>query len=228
VIPLKDDIPTRSTPVVTVVLIVTNLLVFLWQASLGPEENYGVTQWGLVPIEFRGLFTYAHGAFNLGPFATLFTSMFMHGGLAHLAGNMLFLWVFGNNVEEAMSRARFLVFYLVCGVIAGLTQVYATPDPTVSMIGASGAISGVLGAYLVLYPHARIQTLVPLFFYFTVIRVPAFFFLVLWFLMQLLSGAATYSMQGSGIAFLAHVGGFAAGFILVRAFRRRPEVDAYV
>ncbi len=226
-IPLKDDIPTRSTPVVTVALIATNLLVFLWQASLSPEENYGVTQWGLVPIEFRGLLTYAHGGFNARPFATLFTSMFMHGGLVHLTGNMLFLWVFGNNVEDAMGRARFFLFYLVCGTIAGLTQVYATPDPTITMIGASGAVSGVLGAYLVLYPYARIHALVPLIFYFTIVRIPAFFFLVLWFLIQLLSGAATYGMEGSGIAFLAHVGGFAAGFLLVRAFRRRPEADAY-
>jgi membrane associated rhomboid family serine protease len=226
-IPLKDDTPTHATPVVTIALIASNALVFLWQASLGSEENYGVTRWGLVPLEFRGLFTYAHGGFNTQPFMTLFTSMFMHGGLAHLAGNMLFLWVFGNNVEDAMGRARYLLFYLLCGSIAGLSQVYTTPYPTVAMIGASGAVSGVLGAYLVLHPYARIHTLVPLIFYFTIIRVPAFFFLVLWFLMQLLSGAATYGMEGSGIAFLAHVGGFVAGFILVRVFRRAPEADAY-
>ncbi len=222
-IPLKDENPTRSRPVVTVALILVNAVVYLWQASVGPEGHYGVLRWGLTPIELRGVFAYAHGGFNAQPLLTLFSSMFLHAHLLHLGGNMLFLWIFGNNVEDAMGRLRFIVFYLVVGVAGALTQVFTAADPTVAMIGASGAVSGVLGAYLVLYPFARVHTLVPLLFYFTVIRVPALFFLVIWFLLQLLSGAASYGSSGPGIAFLAHVGGFIAGVALVFPFSRtRP------
>jgi membrane associated rhomboid family serine protease len=208
---------------VTVALILANAAVYLWQASVGSEEHYGVLRWGLTPIELRGVFTYAHGGFNAQPLVTLFSSMFLHGHLLHLGGNMLFLWIFGNNVEDAMGPLRFIIFYLITGVAGALTQVFTAADPTIAMIGASGAVSGVLGAYLVLYPFARVHTLVPLLFYFTVIRVPAIFFLAIWFLLQLLSGAATYGSPGPGVAFLAHVGGFVAGAVLVLLLvRPRP------
>ncbi|MDP3940282.1 MAG: rhomboid family intramembrane serine protease [Deltaproteobacteria bacterium] len=220
-IPIKDENPSRSAPIVTVILIVVNVAVYLWQASVGPEEEYGILRWGLTPIELRGLFTYAHGSFSAQPIVTLFSSMFLHGHLLHLAGNMLFLWIFGNNVEDTLGHFRFVLFYLITGVAGALTQVFTTADPTVSMIGASGAISGVLGAYLVLHPFARIVTLVPLFFYFTVVRIPAFFFLIFWFLIQILGGVAAQGAKGGGVAFLAHVGGFVAGIILVRPLARQ-------
>jgi membrane associated rhomboid family serine protease len=219
VIPLKDENPIQSPPIFTVVLIVTNVFAFLWQISLGPDQDYGVRRWGLTPIELRGMFEYGHGGLNLQPPLTIFTSMFLHGGFMHLAGNMLFLWVFGNNVEDTLGHLRFIVFYFLTGAIAALAQVYTTGDPTVAMIGASGAVSGILGAYLRLHPHARIVTLVPLVFYFTIIRVPAYFFLIVWFLGNLLSGAATYGAQGGGVAFFAHVAGFLAGVVLIRPFR---------
>ncbi len=223
VIPLKDENPTRSVPVVTVGLIAINVLAYIWQASLGPDEHYGILRWGLTPLELRGVFTYAHGGFSPQPVVTVFSSMFLHGHLLHLAGNMLFLWIFGDNVEDTLGHLRFVLFYFASGVAGSLTQVFTSADPTVAMIGASGAISGVLGAYLVLYPFARIVTLVPLFFYFTIVRVPAVFFLVFWFAIQLLGGAASSGDTGGGIAFLAHIGGFAAGAVLIlpRAFNSR-------
>ncbi len=220
-IPIKDENPSRSAPIVTVILIVANVVVYLWQASVGPEEEYGILRWGLTPIELRGVFAYAHGSFSVQPIVTVFSSMFLHGHLLHLAGNMLFLWIFGNNVENTLGHLRFALFYLATGVAGALMQVFTTADPTVSMIGASGAISGILGAYLVLHPFARIVTLIPLFFYFTIVRVPAFFFIFVWFLVQLLGGFAAYGAKGGGVAFLAHVGGFVAGVILVRPFARR-------
>ncbi|MFQ5457642.1 MAG: rhomboid family intramembrane serine protease, partial [Myxococcota bacterium] len=212
-IPFKDENPTRSVPVVTVGLIVANVAIFLWQASLGPGEHYGILRWGLTPLELRGMFTYAHGGVSAEPLITVFTSMFLHGNLLHLAGNMLFLWVFGDNVEDALGHLRFILFYLVTGIAGALTQVYTAVDPTVPMIGASGAISGVLGGYLVLYPMARVVTLVPLLFYFTVVRIPAFFYLIFWFGIQLLGSGGVRAGAGGGIAFLAHIGGFAAGAV---------------
>ncbi len=218
VIPIKDELPTKSPPVMTVALIAANVLAFLWQISLGPGQEYGVTRWGLTPLELRGIFSYAHGAVNALPVFTIFTSMFLHGGIAHLAGNMLYLWIFGNNVEDAMGSLRFLSFYLLSGFVAALAQVFTTSDPTIAMIGASGAVSGVLGGYLRLHPRARVLTLVPLFFYVSVLRVPAYFFLILWFAVNFVSAMATYGAHGGGVAFFAHVGGFVAGMLLVRPF----------
>jgi len=215
VIPLKDENPTRLVPVVTVSLIALNVLTYIWQASLGPDEHYGILRWGLTPLELRGVFTYAHGDFSPRPMVTVFTSMFLHGHLLHLAGNMLFLWIFGDNVEETLGHLRFILFYLATGAAGSLTQVFTSADPTVAMIGASGAISGVLGAYLILYPLARIVTFVPLFFYFTIVRVPAFVFIIFWFVIQLLGGVASSGGTGGGIAFLAHIGGFVAGAALI-------------
>jgi len=218
VIPIKDELPTTSPPVMTVTLIVANILAFLWQMSLGPEQEYGVTRWGLTPIELRGIFSYAHGTVSALPVFTIFSSMFLHGGIVHLAGNLIYLWIFGNNVEDAMGSLRFLSFYLLSGFIAAMAQVFTTSDPTIAMIGASGAVSGVLGGYLRLHPHARVLTLVPLFFYVSVVHVPAYFFLIVWFIGNFLSGLATYGAQGGGVAFFAHVGGFLAGMLLVRPF----------
>jgi membrane associated rhomboid family serine protease len=211
-IPLRDVIPSRTTPFMTVSLIVVNALVFFYEFSLGERVEPFVLYYGLVPAAFS--------------FVSLFTSMFLHGGFLHFAGNMLYLWIFGDNVEDRMGHGRFLVFYLLCGTAAALAQTIANPDSIVPMVGASGAIAGVMGAYFVLYPRSRILTLVPIFFL-QLIEVPAIFFLGIWFLMQFLSGvgsivAATAHEPGGGVAVWAHVAGFVAGISAVWIFRR-PE-----
>ena len=207
-IPLYDVIPSRTLPVVTVALILLNALVFLFELSLGSAVDLLLLTYGLVPADFS-LFT-------------LFTSMFLHGGFTHVGGNMLFLWIFGDNVEDRMGHGRFLVFYLLCGAAAALAQTLMQPASLVPMIGASGAVAGVMGAYFVLYPHSRIVTLV--FFYF--VEVPAILFLGLWFFMQFVSGvgsiAAASDVAAGGIAFWAHVAGFAAGVAGVFLFKQ-PE-----
>jgi len=212
-IPLRDIIPSRTTPVVTIALIAVNILVFVYELSLGRAVDAFTLYWGLVPAAFS--------------WVTVFTSMFLHGGLLHVGGNMLYLWIFGDNVEDRMGHGRFLVFYLLCGVAAALAQTITAPDSVVPMVGASGAIAGVMGAYFVLYPKSRIVTLIPLFFFFQVIEVPAILFLGIWFLMQFLSGVGSIvSTVGGGpaggVAFWAHVAGFVAGISGVVVFRR-PE-----
>jgi membrane associated rhomboid family serine protease len=212
-IPLRDIIPSRTTPYVTISLISLNVLVFLYELSLGRAVDAFTLYWGLVPAAFS--------------WVTVFTSMFLHGGLLHVAGNMLYLWIFGDNVEDRMGHGRFLVFYLLCGVAAALAQTITTPDSVVPMVGASGAIAGVMGAYFVLYPKSRIVTLIPLFFFFQVIEVPAILFLGIWFLMQFLSGVGSILTTAGGgpaggVAFWAHVAGFVAGISGVIVFRR-PE-----
>src|ERR1051325_7839255 len=212
-IPLRDIIPSRTTPVVTISLIAINVFVFLYELSLGRAVDAFTLYWGLVPAAFS--------------WVAVFTSMFLHGGFLHVAGNMLYLWIFGDNVEDRMGHGRFLVFYLLCGVAAALAQTSSVPDSVVPMIGASGAIAGVVGAYFVLYPRSRIVTLIPIFFFFQVVEVPAILFLGIWFLMQFLSGLGSIvnSVSGGamgGIAFWAHVAGFVAGISGVIVFRR-PE-----
>jgi len=211
VIPLRDVIPTRSTPVVTITLIVINTLVFLYQWSLGQRAGTAfIFDWGLIPADFT--------------WPTVFTSMFLHGGLLHAGGNMLYLWIFGDNVEDRLGRVRFVAFYLLCGVAAALAQTYISPASRVPMVGASGAIAGVMGAYFVMYPHSRIVTLIPIIFI-QIVEVPAIFFLGIWFLMQFLSGVGsiTQVQAGSGgVAFWAHIAGFATGVVGGLALRR-PE-----
>jgi membrane associated rhomboid family serine protease len=212
-IPLRDIIPSRTTPYVTISLISLNVLVFLYELSLGRAVDAFTLYFGLVPAAFS--------------WVTVFTSMFLHGGILHVAGNMLYLWIFGDNVEDRMGHGRFLVFYLLCGVAAALAQTITAPDSVVPMVGASGAIAGVMGAYFVLYPKSRIVTLIPLFFFFQVIEVPAILFLGIWFVMQFLSGVGSIVTTagggpGGGVAFWAHVAGFVAGISGVIVFRR-PE-----
>ncbi|MDE0489860.1 MAG: rhomboid family intramembrane serine protease [Gammaproteobacteria bacterium] len=210
-IPLSDENRTRRTPVVSYALLGAIVLAFLWQLQAG---NAAVYAFGLIPARL------VHGAL-LPPqlewapaWATVFTSMFLHGGWMHLGGNLLYLWIFGDNVEDALGRGRFVAFYLLCGVAAALVQTVSETTSIVPMIGASGAISGVLGAYLRLFPHAQVRVLVPLFIVFYTIRVPAWVVLGLWFLFQLASSAMIQPGQG-GVAFFAHIGGFLSGLILV-------------
>jgi membrane associated rhomboid family serine protease len=211
-IPLRDVIPTRTTPFVTVAIIIANALVFVYELSLGPYANDFVVYFGLVPAAFS--------------WANVFTSMFVHGGFLHVGGNMLYLWIFGDNVEDQVGHGRFLVFYLACGTIAALAQTMISPHSVVPMVGASGAIAGVMGAYFVLYPRSRIVSLVFLFIFIQVVEIPAIFFLGFWFLMQFLSGIgsiATTAQSAGGVAFWAHVAGFAAGLGGILVFRKRER-----
>ncbi len=203
----------------TIALIGANVLVFLHQLGLGFEHGAAfVAVFGAVPAQFTG--AAAHAAPVLPPGLTIATSMFLHGGVLHLLGNMVFLWIFGNNVEDATGHLRFIVFYLACGAVAALTHILTHPASNVPMVGASGAISGVLGAYFLLYPRARIVTLIWLGFFAQTVQVPAFVFLGFWFLVQSLSWAVGGG-EGGGVAFGAHVGGFIAGLLLLVPFKRR-------
>jgi membrane associated rhomboid family serine protease len=239
VIPLRDANPTRSTPIVTVALIVACFVAFAFElgrlASGGTEAlDAFVTEWGIVPAELTA--AWSSGSVLTIESLTLITSQFLHGGWLHLLGNLLFLWIFGNNVEDRLGRFRFLLFYLVGGAVAGLTQVAIDPDSTIPTIGASGAIAATLGAYLVLFPRARITSLVFLGFFYQLIDVPAVIVLVFWFALQLIDGLASIGVTdtaGGGVAFFAHIGGFVfgavVGLVLNAVGRRRgPAVPAAV
>jgi membrane associated rhomboid family serine protease len=224
VIPLKDDNPVHRPPLVTFVLIGLDLLAFIWQLGVGLYAS--ALSGGVISYE---ILTFSDLVEPMAPIPqlpaivppplTLLTSMFLHGGVLHLAGNMLFLWVFGNNVEDALGRGRFVLFYLATGVLAALAQVAAgaaAGDLFTPMVGASGAVSGVLAAYIVLFPRARVLTLVPIFFFIRIVWLPATFFIGIWFALQLLPILLGGS-QGGGVAYMAHVGGFVAGWLYVRA-----------
>ena len=218
-IPLRDDNPTTIRPLVTVGLIVACILIFLWQSSLGVGQGAAVYALGVIPAV---LFGQAQLAPELGwvtPVLTPMTSMFLHGGIFHLLGNMLYLWIFGNNIEDAMGHGRFVVFYLLCGIAAVFAQALPDTSSVIPMIGASGAISGVLGAYLLLYPRARVLVLIPLGFFLHTMRLKAGLVLAIWFLIQIVSSLS--SGDGPGVAWHAHIGGFVAGIILLPIFKRR-------
>jgi len=222
-IPLRDDNPTTLVPWVTVLLIAANVLVFLYELSLGPGLEPFLFAYGAIParlFEANPQLEQAVGA--VVPSVTVFTSMFLHGGVLHVVGNMLYLWIFGNNIEDALGHVRFLLFYLISGVAAAYSHAFIDPNSTVPMIGASGAVSGVLGAYLVLFPRARVLALVPFGFMMEMIRVPALIVLGFWFVMQFLYGLFSLGAPGGGgVAWFAHVGGFLAGVVLIRLLVRR-------
>jgi len=261
-IPIRDTLPSRRFPVVTVALILVNLLVFLYQGylqtrpvelndgiawqdeGLSPPPAFDPTSYrthrlsggdpALYPISANDRFISQYALVaaellrgeDLPPsipvplWVTLLTSMFLHGGLMHLLGNMLYLWIFGDNVEDAMGPVRFLTFYVLCGVAAAFAQIAVDPGSTIPLIGASGAIAGVLAAYFMLFPYARVITLIPIFFFLRLVSIPALFLLGFWFLLQVISGAGSLGDAG-GIAWFAHIGGFIAGAILVFPLRRR-------
>ncbi len=213
-IPLKDNIPSCHAPVVTVGLIAVNVLVYVNQMMLSPQAAVQfIHLYGLIPLEISsGELMIPH---PVPLYATLFTSMFVHGGLFHLGGNMLYLWIFGDNVEDRMGRLKFLIFYLLSGLGAAATQIWANSASQIPMVGASGAISGVLGAYLLLFPSARVLTLIPLGFFTRVVEIPALIVLGFWIIVQILNGVMTLGAQVGGVAWFAHVGGFVAGLIMV-------------
>ena len=219
-IPLRDDLPTETFPFVTVFLIAVNCLVFLYQLSLGEAAGELVAALGAVPLEITGGVELTPG-FPVPPELTVVTSMFLHGSLLHLGGNMMFLWIFGNNVEDSVGHLRFMVFYLMCGAAAAAAHVMLNADSRLPMIGASGAVSGVLGAYFLLFPRAKVLTLVLFGFFFQTILVPAAFFLGFWFFLQFVSGWASLGGQRGGVAWFAHVGGFLAGLPLLLLFKKR-------
>ncbi len=220
-IPLSDDNPTRIRPIVTIGFVVACVLVFLWQVSHDPRgQQIIVYRLGAIPATLFGEAALHPDIALIPPALTVMTSMFLHGGWMHLIGNMLYLWIFGNNVEDAMGHVRFVVFYLLCGALAVFAHALPNAGSDVPMVGASGAISGVLGAYLLLHPHARILILIPLGFLSQLVRVKAMWVLGFWFLMQLVNTLVTTSERG-GVAFGAHIGGFIAGMLLIPLFKHR-------
>jgi membrane associated rhomboid family serine protease len=245
VFPLKDNIPTERFPVVTVLFIALNCIAYLFLQSKSGIDFSGnsldqsqLVHYGFVPYEFthwgehcdlvsQGIACGKHGASDqLATWLTPLTAMFTHAGLLHLGGNMLFLWIFGNNVEDSMGPARFVVFYLIGGLAATGLQLAMGPDSATPNLGASGAVAGVLGGYILMYPRARVVTVVFIIFLFTILELPAIFFLGFWFLQQLVFGALQSSdtVAGGGVAYWAHVGGFAAGLLLIKLFATRRAV----
>src|SRR6266851_4905550 len=220
-LPLFDDAPMRRQSIIVWLIIVACAVIFLWQSALPPARERDVLLGlGFVPAVLFGKATLSPDLRLVPAWASIFTSMFLHGGWLHVGGNMLYLWIFGNNVEDAMSRPRFVVFYLLCGVAAALAQGLAAPDSTVPMIGASGAIAGVLGAYFLLHPRANVRVLLVLVIFVRFINLPAVVVLGLWFLVQFFSIAATPAGD-DGVAFWAHAAGFLAGIALIPLFKDR-------
>jgi len=228
--PIRDYNPTYRVSIITILLVIVNIIVFAFQSYFSEQPfEYHVASAALVPYEIShmenvsitiGEDSYGRKYYvqrDISPLLTFITSMFMHGSLLHLLGNIWFLWIFGNDMEDHLGRTRFLIFYLLCGFAASISHIVFNMDSTQPMLGASGAISGIMGAYLILYPHARIRTLVFVFIFITFMNVPAFIFLIIWFAFQFL-----YAGAQSGIAWLAHVGGFIAGLILIKLIQRRP------
>ncbi|MDH5299702.1 MAG: rhomboid family intramembrane serine protease [Desulfobulbaceae bacterium] len=219
--PLRDDIPAKVFPVVNIGLIGANFFWFFYTLGQGGLADQFLTTYGFVPARFLAYSSLSPAPERILP---LFSSMFLHGGLLHLVTNMWMLWIFGDNVEDAMGHGRYLAFYLLCGLGSVAAQTWAAPGSNLPMVGASGAISGVLGAYFLTYPRARILTLVPLLFFLYLVELPAFYFLGIWFLLQFLQGWAHLfngeSASLGGVAWWAHVGGFGAGVLLVRMFRK--------
>jgi membrane associated rhomboid family serine protease len=234
--PIKDDNPTHRPSIVTIMLIVINVLVFAYEMTLGPSLEAFISAFGTIPYEItRGVdlvgnvpgSPFPHHAGPPVIFFTLFTSMFMHGGFMHLGGNMLYLWIFGNNVECRLGHVKFLLFYLLCGLVAAAGQIIPDPASKVPMLGASGAVAGVLGAYLIMYPRARVLTVVII----RLVWLPAMIVLGIWFALQFFQGVASLGAGGAGggVAWFAHVGGFVAGVVVALAaggrvgVRRRPR-----
>lgn len=225
--PIRDEIPSRRRPVVTWAILAINILLFFYQLTLGEAGLAALFyRFGLVPARISDPGWAISVGLPPGGYFGFLSGMFLHGGVLHLLFNMWTLWIFGDNVEDRMGRVRFTAYYLICGVVASAVQWLTNPASTIPTIGASGAIAGVMGGYFLLFPHSRVLTLVPIFFYPLFVRIPAIVYLGLWFVLQLLSGTTSLG-QGpdtGGVAFWAHVGGFVAGLLLVRLFvPREPE-----
>ncbi|HEY2322413.1 MAG TPA: rhomboid family intramembrane serine protease [Thermoanaerobaculia bacterium] len=215
-LPLTDHLHARRTPVINYLIIAANVAMFLWELSLGPYLQQVLSQVAFVPQRFN--------------IVSIFVSMFLHGGFLHIGSNMLYLWIFGDNIEDRLGRGRYLLFYLLCGFGATLTHFFFNPGSDVPTIGASGAIAGVLGAYLVLYPKQRVSTLIPIFVFIIIREIPAIFLLGFWFVLQLFAGVGSLGVSeaqmSGGVAYFAHIGGFVLGMILIvimGGLRRPPQ-----
>jgi len=220
-IPIRDKIPSRTFPFVNIGLIIINVVVFMYEISLGQEMDTFVGAFGIIPA--KSIWLVNNEPLNLLALVfPFFTSMFVHGGWFHIIGNMWYLWIFGDNVEDRMGHARYLIFYLLCGIGAGLAHVFFNQTSNLPTVGASGAIAGVMGAYLMLYPLGKVLTLVPIFFFITFIEVPALFFLGFWIILQFIQGTISSSIaqDTGGVAWWAHLGGFVIGAILIFVFKK--------
>ena len=224
-IPIKDTVPSRTYPIVTTSLIAVNSVLFLYEISLGPQLSEFISNYSVIPAKYFHLAVVDKWNF-VDRFLPLFTSMFLHGGWLHLIGNMVYLWVFGDNVEDMMGHTKYLIFYLLCGLGSGYAHLYTNVNSTMPTIGASGAIAGVMGAYFVLFPRSKIWTLIPIFFFIQIIQIPAFVLLGFWFLMQFFMGFFSLGLSpalNGGVAWWAHIGGFACGALLVFVFKKRKR-----
>jgi membrane associated rhomboid family serine protease len=222
-IPIRDQIPTRRVPFVNYALILANIGVFLFQVLAGPYEQTLVYEFALIPYNFIT-------SLNLANIGDIFTSMFMHAGLAHIGGNMLYLWIFGDNIEDSMGHGGYLLFYLIGGIVASFTHILTNPGSQIPTVGASGAIAAVLGAYLVLYPQSRVLTIIPLGFFIRMTMIPASIVLGMWFVLQLFSGVLSLGGPDvGGVAFWAHIGGFIAGVVMAKLMgkQRKQEYTVY-
>lgn len=221
--PLKDENPTKSFSYLTLLIIIVNCLVFFVELAMGKNRGFMVAKFGVIPYEIT------HGVdinpkILLGPYSTLVTSLFLHGSFFHLLGNMWFLWIFGNNIEDIVGHFKFVIFYILGGVAASLLQILTSMSSTIPVIGASGAISAILGAYILKFPRARIKTLMFIFIFITVINVPAAAFLGIWFFLQLLS---SLGRSANNVAWYAHIGGFLFGLITIKLFEKREGYKKY-
>ncbi len=223
-IPIRDTIPSSRVPVVNYLLIAANLGLFLYEVSLGESLGPFVERYAVIPARFFG-----GGYLSARDLLTPLSAMFLHGGWLHVLGNMLYLYIFGDNVEDTLGHAGYLLFYLACGLVSFVVQILFQPASVVPNLGASGAIAGVLGAYFLLFPRARVLTLIPLFVLFPVVEIPAYLFLGFWFLMQFLSGTASlgHSAASGGVAWWAHIGGFVAGIAFLKVFTGRGASGRY-
>lgn len=228
-IPLRDENPTKTFPFVTIAIIIINALVFIYELSLGAHLEDKFNRFAVIPYEITHIN-------NPAVLLTLITSLFFHAGFAHLLGNMLYLWVFGNNIEDRLGHIRFVFFYLLCGIIATFGHILTAFNSRIPVIGASGAISGVLGAYLVLYPRAKVLVLIPLFYIWRIARISAGWFLLFWIILQFFYGTTSLALmsesgRGGGVAWFAHIAGFFAGILFLRLFLgrryRRERPDTY-
>jgi membrane associated rhomboid family serine protease len=218
-LPLRDEYRSRNTPIINYLLIAVNILVFIWQYMVASRDPRLAYEYALIPA------TLSDGHITLVDISHILTSMFMHGGLAHIGGNMLYLWIFGDNIEDAMGHFRYLFFYLLGGFLAAAAHIITDPTSTVPTVGASGAIAAVLGAYIILYPRARILTLIIFGFFIRMTMVPAIIVLGLWFVLQLFQGVLTLGAPANmgGVAVWAHIGGFVAGMLLIKLFAYRTQ-----
>lgn len=220
-IPLRDENPTKTFPFITITIIAINALVFWYELSMGSQLDTVISKFAVIPYNIT------HNPADPKVFFTLITSLFFHGGIAHILGNMLYLWIFGNNIEDRLGHIKFIIFYLACGIVASFGQIITKPYATLPMIGASGAISGVLGAYILMYPRAKILVLIPFFYIWRIVKIEAVWFLGFWILLQFILGTSSYVLMDAsekgGVAWFAHIFGFFSGILFLKLLLKNKD-----